>query len=231
MMRLASLIRCGWQAATISVALIAVQVVACGSPTSPGECVNGRDGSGRGPIPSLTLTCVPRGSEVDCRSVIEETGYCARGPIDITGVTRWISTDSTVGVFTVPGHFQARAPGATVIYSESAALYSRQVFGYRVDPAGMPQQIGVVDVLVWQTTTGGFLPMASVEFTPQTGGVQTCQQGSGAPYTPCRFWSDLSPAVVRGFKAGYSTAQQSIAPRSTNLSYPDGVVLRLTPLQ
>jgi hypothetical protein len=118
-----------------------------------------------------------------------------------------------------------------VIYAESDTLYSQQAFGYRVDPARTPQQVGVVDVTVWQTTIGGFLPLASVEFTPQTGASQTCQQGAGSPYTPCRFWSDLSPAVARAFKAGYTTAQQSLTPQSTNLSLPSGIVLQLTPLQ
>jgi hypothetical protein len=196
--------------------------------------IRGRPASyivGRGPIRSLTLTCIPRGSEVRCQSIIEETGYCARGAIDVTTVARWISTDSSVGLFTVPGAFQVRAPGATVIYSEFDTLYSRHAFGYRVDPAGTLEQTGVVDVWVWQTTTGGFLPLATVEFSPQTGGLQTCQQGSGSPYTPCRFWSDLSPALVRALKPAYTSAQQSITPKSTNLSYPDGIVLRLTPLQ
>jgi hypothetical protein len=70
------------------------------------------------------------------------------------------------GTFTVPGHFQARAPAVTTIYAEAEALYSVQAFAFAIDPAGQPQQVGVVDVLVQQTTTGGFLPGASVEFLP-----------------------------------------------------------------
>ena len=221
-------LRCG---VTAAIGLIAVQLVACHSPSSPGECVNGIDGEGRGPIRSLDLTCLPRGSDIECQSVIKESGYCAGGPREITAVARWISTDSSVGVFTEPGHFQIRASGATVIYSESDTLHSTQAFGYRIDPAVTPQQIGVVEVSVWQTTTGGFLPLATVEFSPETGASQTCQQGPGSPYTPCRFWSDLSPALVRAFKPGYTAAQQSVTPRSTNLSLPNGIVLRLTPLQ
>jgi hypothetical protein len=215
----------------VAFGLIAVQVVACQSPSSPNRCVNGVDGDGRGPMRSLDLTCLNRGSDIQCQSVIQESGYCAGGPHEITAVARWISTDRSVGVFTMPGHFQILALGATVIYSESDTLYSRQAFSYRVDPAVTPQQIGVVDVSVWQTTTGEFLPLAMVEFTPETGASQTCEQGPGSPYTPCRFWSDLSPAVVRASKAGYTVAQQSVTPKSTNLSFPTGIVLRLTPLQ
>ena len=59
-----------------------------------------------------------------------------------------------------------------MIYAESTALYSRQAFGYRFDQTGTPRQIGVVDVFVRQTTTGGFLPLAGVEFTPQTLGMR-----------------------------------------------------------
>lgn len=95
----------------------------------------------------------------------------------------------------------------------------------------IPQQIAVVEVSVWQTTTGGFLPLATAEFSPETGASQTCQQASGSPYTPCRFWSDGSPAVVRAFRVGYTTAQQSVTATSTNLAFPTGIVLRLAPLQ
>jgi len=86
----------------------------------------------------------------------------------------------------------------------------------------------VVEVGVWQVPSG-FLPMASVEFTPETGEAQTCQQGIGSPFTPCRFWSDGSPAVIRAFKTGYTSVQQSLTPKSTILAHPDGIVLKLVP--
>src|SRR6266536_610439 len=60
----------------MAVGLIAVQVAACQSPSSPNRCVNGVDGDGRGPMRSLDLTCLNRGSDIQCQSVIQESGYC-----------------------------------------------------------------------------------------------------------------------------------------------------------
>jgi hypothetical protein len=165
---------------------------------------------------------------VQCHALRVEGGYCAGPTRDVTSVARWISTHTSVAVFNVPGHLQARAPGGTAIYAEFEALYS-SLFAYLINPAGTPQQLGVVNVFVSQTTTGGFLPLAIVEFTPQTGDPQSCQQGVGAPYTPCVFWSDLSAAVVRASKPGYTTVQQTVIPTTTNLSIPTGVFLRLAP--
>jgi hypothetical protein len=167
---------------------------------------------------------------VECHANRVETEYCAGPTLDVTSAARWISTDNSVAAFTVPGHLQARARGGTVIYAEFETLYSMQAFGYVINPAGSPQQVGVVDVAVWQTTGGGgFLPLASVEFTPQSGASQTCQQGIAAPYTPCRFWSDLSDVVIRASTPGYATVQQAVTPRTTNLSFPTGIILRLAP--
>ena len=103
---------------TAATGLIAVQLVACHAPLSPGQCANGVDSEGRGPTRSLDLTCSPRGSEIECQSVITESGYCAGGPREITAVARWISMGSSVGTFTAPGRFHILAAGATVIYSE-----------------------------------------------------------------------------------------------------------------
>jgi hypothetical protein len=215
----------------LSVVLLVAIGSSCNSPLEPGNCRNGRDGLGRGPFVTLRAECAPAGADVECRAERLESGYCAGPNRDVTSVARWISTDNSVGTFTVPGHFQARAVGVTTIYAEAEALYSQQAFAFAIDPAGAPQQKGVVDVIVWQTTTGGFLPGASVEFFPHTGNPQTCQQGLGAPYTPCRFWSDLSAAVVRASMPGYSSVAQSVTPIATGLSTPTYIVLRLTPSQ
>jgi hypothetical protein len=211
--------------------LVAAVASGCNSPLQPGECRDGHDAEGRTPYVRLQAACVPAGADVQCHVDRVESGYCAGPTRDVTSVARWISTDTSVAAFNVPGHLQARASGGTVIYAEFDMFYSPQAFGYQINPAGTPQQVGVVDVSVWQTTTGGFLPLAIVEFSPQTGGPQTCQQGVGAPYTPCRFWSDLSPAVVRASKPGYTTVQQTVTPTTMNLSVPTGVVLRLAPSQ
>jgi hypothetical protein len=216
------------RAVTLCVGLLAVQAFACHSPSSPGDCVNGVDGLGRGPFQSLAITCAPSGSDIDCKSIVHESGYCAAAPREITGIARWISTDAAVGTFSVPGHLQIRASGTTVIHSETSRLYSRTAFGYRVAPGMAPQQMIVFEVVVFQIN-GGFLPTANVEFTPETGEAQTCQQGIGSPFTPCRFWSDGSPAVIRAFKTGYTSVQQSLTPKSTNLAIPDGIALRLAP--
>jgi len=208
---------------------LAMSLIACSSPTSPGTCVNGHDGFGRGPVSYLTATCTLLGSAVQCQSMMEETGYCAGPSVDVTATAHWVSTDSSVAISTGGGHFQLQAPGGTVIYSESGSLFSQGAFGYLVAPAGGFQQVVVVDVTVWQTTTGGFLPLATVEFSSATG-TQTCQLGSGAPYTPCRFWTDFSPAVVRASAPGFTTVQQSMTPTSSGgLSAPIGVLLRLMP--
>lgn len=213
------------------VGLVAALGTSCNSVLKPGECRDGHDSEGRGPAVELRVECVPAGADVQCHADRIESSYCAGPTRDVTSEARWISTDSSVAAFTLPGHLQARAPGGTAIYVELEPLYSNRAYGYVINPAGTPQQVGIVDVSVWQTTTGGFLPLATVEFSPQTGGPQTCQQGVGSPYTPCRFWSDLSVAMVRASKPGYTTAQQSVAPKTTNLSFPNGIVLRLMPSQ
>ncbi len=211
--------------------LLTVMATACGSPLEPGECRNGRDSLGRSAISYMRANCASSGAAVQCRAEVVETSYCA-GPIrDVTNVARWISTDSLVATFSSPGVLQFRGAGATTIYAETEALYSQDAFAYIVEPNGTARQVGVVDVLVWQTTTGGFLPRAEVEFSPRTGAAQNCQQGIGSPYAPCRFWSDSSPATVRASLPGYSTVQQGVTPNPTTLSIPTSVVVRLTPSQ
>ena len=205
-------------------------VSGCGSPLAPGECRDGRDSSGRGPDVSLQLACVPAAADVQCHADRVERGYCAGPQRDVTNLARWVSTDSSAAAFTSPGYLQVRSRGATAIHAEFETLYSLQVFGFLVEPGRVPEQIGSVTVSVWTTTTGGFLPSATVEFIPQQGLTQICQQGVGSPFTPCRFWSDFTPVLVRASKPGYTTAQETVIPRTTNLSYPTGTVLRLSPL-
>jgi hypothetical protein len=167
-----------------------VLVSACDSPLAPGECRDGHDSSGRGPFVLLQPACVPVGTDVQCHADRIEQGYCAGPTRDVTNLARWISTDSSAA-FTTPGHLQVRAKGATAVYVEFESLYSQQVFGYLVEPGRVPEQIGVVDVSVWTTTTGGFLPLATVEFIPQLEVAQTCQQGVGSPFTPADFGATL----------------------------------------
>ena len=208
--------------------LLAIQVGACHSPASPDDFDDPRTG-----IPVLKLTCVPDEIGARCESIVEQTGFYSRGgPRDVTAIARWISTNMSVGTFTAQGRLEVRGSGSTLVYAESDPLYSREAFGYRVDAGGRVTQIGVVDVSVW-STTGGFLPLASVAFTPQSGDPQNCQLGFGPPYTPCRFWSDLGTAVIRASKPGYTSVEQSFTPSPTNtlpLSSPRGLVVKLTPV-
>jgi hypothetical protein len=199
----------------------------CGSPLEPGECRNGRDSLGRSSFRTLRAVCGSSGAAVQCRTEITEGGYCAGPTRDVTNAARWISTDSPVATFSTPGVLQFRSAGATTIYAEAEALYSQEAFAYIVEADGTPRQIGVVDVFVWDTTTGGFLPRARVEFTSRTGVAQSCEQGFGAPYAPCRFWSDSSPGTIRASLPGYSTVEVGVAPSPTNLSIPTYVVVRL----
>ena len=158
-----------------------------------------------------------------------EGGYCAGPTRDVTASARWMSIDSSVGVFTAPGFFQARSNGATAIYAEFEDLYSMQSFAYVFESGQAPQQIGSVDIIVWQTTNGGVLTGATVEFIPQSGSKQICQTKLVPPWTPCRFWSDFSPVLVRASKAGYATVEQTVIPKTTNLSVPTATILKLSP--
>jgi hypothetical protein len=209
--------------------LLVAVVSGCSSPLAPGECRNGHDSIGRGPTVLLLGECTPVGSDLKCHMDRYEGGYCAGPRRDVTTTARWISTDSSVGTFTSPGVFQPRSRGATAIYAEFEDLHSMQSFAYLFQPGMAAQQIGSVDVSVWQTTTGGVLPGATVEFIPQSGSQQICQTKLVAPWTPCRFWSDFSPALVRASKAGYTTLERTVTPNTTNLSYPTGTSLRLSP--
>jgi hypothetical protein len=216
---------------TLSVVVLAAIGCSCDSPLEPGSCREGRDTLGRSPFAILRAHCLAVGADVQCRAERVESGYCAGPTRDVTTAARWISTDTSVGTFTAPGHFQARGRGMTTIYAEADSLYSQDAYAYAVDLGGAPQQMAVVEVFVWQTTTGGFLPGATVDFSPLTGEGQTCRQGPGAPYTPCRFWSDLSVAVVRASMPGYGSVQQTVTPRASDAAIPTGVVLRLAPTQ
>jgi hypothetical protein len=209
--------------------LLAVAVISgCSSPLAPGECRDGHDSLGRGPTVLLLADCTAAGSDLQCHVDRFEGGYCAGPRRDVTASARWVSTDSSVGVFTTPGFFQARSNGATAIYAEFENLYSMQSFAYLFESGQAPQQIGSVDVIVWQTATGGVLPAATVEFIPESGSQQICQTKLVPPWTPCRFWSDFRPALVRVSKAGYATLEQTVTPKTTNLSYPTGIVLKLS---
>jgi hypothetical protein len=201
----------------------------CSSTLAPGECRDGHDYLGRGPTVLLQGDCIVVGSDLQCHMDRNEGGYCAGPKRDVTTLARWVSTDSSVGVFITPGFFQARSNGATAIYAELDDLYSPQSFAYLFQTGQAPRQIGSVDISVWQTTTGGVLRGATVEFIPQSGSQQICQTRLAPPWTPCRFWSDFSPALVRASEAGYVTVEQTLTPQTTNLSYPTGIVLKLSP--
>ena len=148
--------------------LTALQAISCGSPVSPGQCVDGHDYLGRSAVPLPNVTCTPRNAQVQCQSMIEYLGYCAGAPLDVTASAQWISTDSSVAVSIGPGLFQMQAPGSTVIYSNSGGLYSPEAFGYRVAAAGVFQQIGVVAPEA-ETTAGLFIPNATFELTSAAG--------------------------------------------------------------
>src|SRR5260221_14776034 len=77
-------------------------VIAC-SPTSPTECVNGRDGFGRGPEVQVLLDCVTAGSDIHCTALHQEGGYCAGPSRDVTTTATWTSSDAAVAEVTTPG--------------------------------------------------------------------------------------------------------------------------------
>jgi hypothetical protein len=97
----------------------------CSSTLAPGECRDGHDYLGRGPTVLLQGDCIVVGSDLQCHIDRNEGGYCAGPKRDVTTLARWVSTDSSVGVFTTPGFFQARSNGATAIYAELDDLIRR----------------------------------------------------------------------------------------------------------
>ena len=196
----------------------------CGSPGLPNQ---------------MWLSCSPSGTTITCQARTESNElYCGSVPVgDVTSSARWISTNASIGHFSAPGRFEFALPGTTTLFAEDARLFSNGAFAFTLGPDGHVRPALPFDVVVDDSTTGGILAGATVEFTPAGGDAQRCTSRQGPPFTPCRFWMELPPdfprsetALVVASKAGYVTARQTVTPRAPfcDQCSPDGVVLRLS---
>ena len=205
-------------------AIVAWSALACGSPTSPGECHNGRDGYGRGPATYMGMRCTPIGSDVQCQSTLSETGYCATsGSRDITAVSQWLSSNPSVATFTIPGLLKVLAPGEVAI---TATYGSEGVTGpdFTVAPGAIPEQMVNLLVTVEDAAIPNKrIPDASIDVIPERGPRQTCQSSSTGA---CVFWVFPTTVHVRASKPEYQPAEGT-APSPTN-SFHQYVPLKLT---
>jgi hypothetical protein len=198
-------------AALISIGGLAlVWQLACGSPLAPGECRNGHDGQGRGPITSLSMACAPTGSDLRCAATLGETGYCATpDKRDVTSLAAWSSSNPSVGMFTAPGVLRAIAPGEV----EVAATYNfNTAFSrdFTLAPAAPPEEMVHLLVIVEDATVPGKrIADATIEVTPERGPTQRCQSSSTGA---CFFWVFPTTVHARASRTGYQPAEASSAP-------------------
>jgi hypothetical protein len=200
-------------------------MVACCSPTSPYECHNGRDGYGRGPVPSIASDCVPVGSDLQCHASWHESGYCASNAVrDITGVSEWKSSNPPVASFTSPGWLKVVAPGEVLI-SATYGFLSTAERAYAVAPGAAPEPMVHLLVTVEDATVPNRrLPDAMIDVMPTRGDAQECRSSSTGG---CFFWVFRTAVQVRAIKPGYQPGEGYAAAPNEGMSLY--VPLKLTP--
>jgi hypothetical protein len=213
-------------------ALTLIGMVACNSPTSPGECRNGKDGLGRGPIEFLTFRCTSIGSDLQCQATSQDVGYCARaGTRDVTTTATWTSSNTQIGMFVgAPGRLNVVGSGQVTI--RAGLGYGPDGVTYTVAPGSTPQRMADFGVIVENASnTQQRIVGATVEITPEQGIAQTCETNSTGF---CRFWVFPTTIRVRATQTGY-LATEGISPPPTqspeSLSYSQQLTLRMAPVQ
>jgi hypothetical protein len=214
-------------------ALTLVGIAACNSPTSPGECRNGKDGLGRGPIEFKTFRCTSIGSDLQCQATSQDVGYCARPETrDVTTTATWISSNTQIGMFVVtPGRFNVIESGQVTI--RAGPGYGPDAITYTVAPGSTPQRMADFGVIVENASnTQQRVAGATVEIVPEQGIAQTCQtDGSGF----CRFWVFPTTIRARASRTGYLPTEGISPPppieSPESLSYSQRLTLRMAPAQ
>jgi hypothetical protein len=213
-------------------ALTLIGMVACNSPTSPGECRNGKDGYGRGPTEFLTFRCTSLGSDLQCQATSQDIGYCARaGTRDVTITATWTSSNTQIGMFVgTPGRLNVIGSGQVTI--RAGLGYGPDAITYTVAPGSAPQRMADFGVIVENASnTQQRVAGATVEIVPEQGVAQTCQT-DGAGF--CRFWVFPTTIRVRASRTGYLPTEGISAPPTESpesLSYSQRLTLRMTPAQ
>lgn len=209
-----------------------IGMAACNSPTSPGECRDGRDGLGRGPTALLMFRCTPIGSDLQCQASSQDVGYCARpGTRDITAVATWTSSNPDVAMF-IGSSGKLNVIGSGQVTIRAGMGYSPDAVTYSLAPSSTPQRMADFGVIVENASnTQQRIVGATVEIVPEQGVAQTCQtDGSGF----CRFWVFPTTIRVRVTRSGY-LATEGVSPPPTDspdsLSYSQRLTLRMASIQ
>jgi hypothetical protein len=206
---------------TTMFALMAVvaMAVACNSPASTCACHNGIDCDGRGPVASLRVSCAQEAFDERCQALRSETGYCVTqpGPIDVTLLTQWNSSNPSVAMFAAPGFLKVLGPGMVVV-SAVQGLLRADSLAFMVGPGSTPErmvhlQVSVADASV--VMTNKWLLGAAIDITPDRGSTQSCV--SSGPIGSCDFWVFSSMIRVHASAAGYEAGDASASPPPVGL--------------
>ena len=213
-------------------ALTLIGMAGCNSPTSPGECRNGKDGLGRGPTEFLTFRCTSIGSDLQCQATSQDVGYCARaGTRDVTAIATWTSSNAQIGMFVgTTGRLNIIGSGQLTI--RAGPGYSPDAVTYTVAPGAIPQRMADFGVIVENASnTQQRVVDATVEIVPELGVAQTCQTDRSGF---CRFWVFPTTIRVRASRTGYLSTEGISPPPSMSpesLSYSQQMTLRMAPAQ
>lgn len=205
--------------------LAAVASMGCQSSLAPGACENGHDGLGRGPIVTLSFTCSPSGSDLQCTSGLNESSYCAvSGTRDVTSATQWSSSNPAIATFTAPGLLHVLAPGQIEV-TPTYAYQSAGPQAYTVGPGLSPETMVSLLVVVEDVRTAfSRIVDASVDVEPARGPAQHCQSNANGA---CTLWVFRTSVRVRVSKPGFQNGE-AVAPAPETSLY-QGVTVKLSP--
>jgi hypothetical protein len=173
------------------------------SPTSPYECVNGRDGYGRGPVPALTVSCRPNASDLSCTAIGTETGYCTGPSQDFTVIAVWASSNPAIAAFIRPGALKVFAAGEVEISATSRSIPAVPL-AYAVAPETPPEQLLRMLIIVTDSATSTRLSDATVDVFPASRPPRSCTTAGGGG---CFVWTYAGRNRIRVTKTGFIPAE------------------------
>jgi hypothetical protein len=207
----------------------ALAFATCSSPIGPGECRNGVDDRGRGPVIFHTLQCTPVGSDVQCVTQRSEGGHCFDPTSrNVTASAEWISSNPGVARFTSPGFLRVFSAGQVEISSRVGPDGAVGDHAYVVGLGAVPERLSRLFVRVRDAATSGRLLNVRVEIQPTRGPSQSCETGVAEP---CSFLIFVGPTRVSASLQGYESAEMTAPPPLPDEPFTQSATLDLRPMR
>ena len=103
--------------------------------------------------PSLSVTCVPAGTEVSCTATLYDVP--AAGSVrDVTQTAVWMATDPSVGSFSAPGVFTPSRRGEVGLWARHDDVVAELQSWFLVDPGAPARRLYWLAGVVTEAATG-----------------------------------------------------------------------------